>query len=54
MHHLANMDTATNENNTINWECVTEAVKIRKTAANSINRDGECHQLPVLYSNLLI
>ena len=55
-------------NHTIEWESVTfptrdtawtargvkEAVEIRKTVAQVMNRDGGCHQLPLLYSMLLV
>ena len=68
VHPLAIMDHATKENHSIDWKAVKfpardtdwtargvkEAVKIRKTRAHSINRDGGCQQLPTLSSKLLV
>ena len=68
LHPLAIMDNVAKENLTIDWECVKfpardsdwtakgvkEAVKIRKTGAHAMNRDGGCHQLPLLNSKLLV
>ena len=56
------------ENYIINWEDVKfpmrdtdstaigvkESVKIRQTGAHTMNRDVGYHQLPTLYSNLLV
>ena len=68
MHPSAITDHVEKENHTIDWEgvmfqardtdwtarVVKEAVEIRKTEAHSLNRDGGHHQLPSLYSNLLV
>ena len=61
-------DHAAEENHTIDWEglkfpardtdwtvrVVKEAVEVRKTRAQSMNREEGCHQLPTLYSKLLV
>ena len=68
LHPSAITDHVAKENHTIDCECVKftmrdtdwtarvvkEAVKIRKTGAHAMNCDGGCHQLPSLYSKLLM
>ena len=64
LHPYTIMDLVVKENHTIDWDGVTfptrdtdwigrgmkEAVNIRKTQAQAMNRDVGHHQLPMLYS----
>ena len=68
LHPSVITDHVAKENHTIDWEGVRfvtrdsdwttrgvkEAVEIRKTGANAINRNGGHNQLPLLHSKLLV
>ena len=68
VHLSAIADHAARVNHIIDWKGVKflmrdtdltargvkEADDIRKTGAHSMNRDERCHQLPMLYSKLLV